>query len=41
MRIAIICFRGIPAKYGGVETFIENLVPLLVQKRPVLKTALK
>jgi glycosyltransferase involved in cell wall biosynthesis len=32
MKIAIIGFRGIPAKYGGYETFIEELAPRLVAK---------
>ncbi|MEW6041548.1 MAG: glycosyltransferase [Elusimicrobiota bacterium] len=32
MKIAIMGFRGIPANYGGFETFIEELAPRLVQK---------
>jgi len=32
MKIAIMGFRGIPAKYGGFETFIEELAPRLVQR---------
>jgi glycosyltransferase involved in cell wall biosynthesis len=32
MRIAITGFRGIPARYGGFETFVEELAPRLVQK---------
>jgi glycosyltransferase involved in cell wall biosynthesis len=32
MRIAITGFRGIPASYGGFETFVEELAPRLVQK---------
>jgi len=32
MRIAIMGIRGIPANYGGFETFAEELAPRLVQK---------
>ena len=32
MKIAITGFRGIPSKYGGFETFIEELAPRLVQR---------
>jgi len=32
MRIAIMGIRGIPANYGGFETFIEELAPRLVKK---------
>jgi glycosyltransferase involved in cell wall biosynthesis len=32
LKIAIMGFRGIPACYGGFETFIEELAPLLVKK---------
>lgn len=32
MKIAILGFRGIPARYGGFETFIEELAPRLVEK---------
>jgi glycosyltransferase involved in cell wall biosynthesis len=32
MRIAITGFRGIPARYGGFETFAEELAPRLVKK---------
>ncbi len=32
MRIAIMGIRGIPANYGGFETFAENLSTRLVQK---------
>lgn len=32
MKIAITGFRGIPARYGGFETFVEELAPRLVQK---------
>lgn len=32
MKIAITGFRGIPANYGGFETFIEELAPRLVKK---------
>jgi len=32
MRIAIIGCRGIPARYGGFETFAEELATRLVQK---------
>jgi glycosyltransferase involved in cell wall biosynthesis len=32
MRIAIIGTRGIPAKYGGFETFAEKISTLLVNK---------
>lgn len=30
MRIAIVGIRGIPGRYGGFETFVENLAPNLV-----------
>ncbi|MBN1466493.1 DUF1972 domain-containing protein [candidate division KSB1 bacterium] len=32
MKIAIMGTRGIPANYGGFETFIENLAPRLVRR---------
>ncbi len=32
MKIAIMGIRGIPANYGGFETFAEHIVPLLVEK---------
>lgn len=32
MKIAIVGTRGIPAKYGGFETFAQEISPLLVQK---------
>jgi glycosyltransferase involved in cell wall biosynthesis len=32
MKIAIMGIRGIPAKYGGFETFAEQLAPRLVKK---------
>jgi glycosyltransferase involved in cell wall biosynthesis len=32
VKIAITGFRGIPARYGGFETFVEELAPRLVQK---------
>lgn len=32
MKIAILGFRGIPANYGGFETFVEELAPRLVLK---------
>jgi glycosyltransferase involved in cell wall biosynthesis len=32
MKIAIMGFRGIPANYGGFETFIEELAPRLVNR---------
>ncbi len=32
MRIAIMGIRGIPANYGGFETFAEELAPRLVEK---------
>jgi len=32
MKIAIMGFRGIPAKYGGFETFVEELAPRLVNR---------
>ncbi|MEW6572171.1 MAG: glycosyltransferase [Bacillota bacterium] len=32
MRIAIMGIRGIPANYGGYETFAEELAPRLVQR---------
>ena len=32
MKIAIMGFRGIPARYGGFETFVEELAPRLVNK---------
>ena len=32
MRIALLGTRGIPANYGGFETFYENLAPRLVQR---------
>jgi len=31
MRLAILGIRGIPAKYGGFETFAEELAVRLVQ----------
>lgn len=31
MKIGITGIRGIPARYGGFETFVENLAPRLVQ----------
>ncbi|HNR67331.1 MAG TPA: glycosyltransferase [bacterium] len=32
MKIAIMGIRGIPANYGGFETFIEEMAPRLVQR---------
>lgn len=32
MKIAIAGTRGIPANYGGFETFVENIAPRLVAK---------
>ncbi|WP_422081498.1 DUF1972 domain-containing protein [Ulvibacterium sp.] len=32
MKIGIVGTRGIPAKYGGFETFAQELAPRLVQK---------
>ena len=32
MKIAIMGIRGIPANYGGFETFAEHIAPLLVEK---------
>ena len=32
LNIAIMGIRGIPANYGGFETFAENLAPRLVQR---------
>jgi len=32
MRIAILGIRGIPANYGGFETFVEQLAPRLVER---------
>ncbi len=32
MKIAITGFRGIPARYGGFETFVEELAPRLVHR---------
>jgi len=32
MRIAILGIRGIPANYGGFETFAEQLAPRLVER---------
>ncbi len=32
MKIAVIGIRGVPAKYGGFETFTEQLAPRLVEK---------
>jgi len=32
MKIAIMGIRGIPANYGGFETFIENMAPRLVAR---------
>ena len=32
MKIGIMGFRGIPANYGGFETFVEELAPRLVQR---------
>lgn len=31
-RVAILGSRGIPARYGGFETFVEELAPRLVQR---------
>lgn len=31
-RLAIIGSKGIPARYGGFETFVEELAPLLVER---------
>lgn len=31
MKIGILGIRGIPARYGGFETFVENLSPRLVE----------
>lgn len=33
MKIAIMGIRGIPANYGGFETFAEELAPRLVKKK--------
>ena len=32
MRVALLGTRGIPANYGGFETFYENLAPRLVER---------
>lgn len=32
MKIAIMGIRGIPANYGGFETFVEHLAPRLIEK---------
>lgn len=32
MKIAIMGFRGIPANYGGFETFVEEMAPRLVKR---------
>ena len=32
MRIAILGTRGIPARYGGFETFAERLAELLMSE---------
>lgn len=32
MKIAIMDIRGIPANYGGFETFAEGLAPRLVKR---------
>jgi len=32
MKIAIMGIRGIPANYGGFETFVEELAPRLVER---------
>jgi len=32
MRIALLGTRGIPANYGGLETFYENLGPRLADR---------
>jgi len=32
MKIAIMGIRGIPANYGGFETFSEELAPRLVKR---------
>lgn len=32
MRIGILGTRGIPANYGGFETFVQNIAPRLVDK---------
>ncbi len=32
LRISIIGSRGIPARYGGFETFVEELAPRLVER---------
>lgn len=32
VNIGILGMRGIPAEYGGFETFVENLAPRLVQR---------
>ena len=32
MKIAIMGFRGIPANYGGFETFIEEMAPRLAER---------
>jgi glycosyltransferase involved in cell wall biosynthesis len=32
MKISIVGFRGIPARYGGFETFVEELAPRLVKR---------
>ncbi len=32
MEIAIMGIRGIPANYGGFETFAEELVPRLARR---------
>jgi glycosyltransferase involved in cell wall biosynthesis len=32
MRLGIVGSRGIPARYGGFETFVQEISPLLVEK---------
>ena len=32
MKIAIMGIRGIPANYGGFETFIEEMAPRLARR---------
>ena len=32
MKIAVMGIRGLPAKYGGFETFVEKLAPRLVKR---------
>ena len=40
IKIAIIGTRGIPAKYGGFETFAEEVSKRLVEKKPFLEKAI-